>query len=93
MNKPEHLHYVEGYVLGGTSLLVHHAWVTADGQHAIDLTLRMLDDPPPPDLFVGYYGVAIPIKFIARKLALDHSLWGNPMLYHWDPSTATEVPD
>jgi hypothetical protein len=94
MNKPElHLHYVEGYVLGGTSLLVHHAWVTADGHHAIDLTLRVLEPTAKIPFYVGYYGVAIPIKFIARKLALDRQLWGQAMLYYWDPSTATEVPE
>jgi hypothetical protein len=48
------LRYVEGYVLVLGDSLVHHAWVTLDGVHAIDLTLR--EEP------LAYFGVIVPTK-------------------------------
>jgi hypothetical protein len=47
------LRYVEGYVLTEFGPL-HHAWVTPDVVHAIDLTLR--EEP------FAYYGVIVPTK-------------------------------
>jgi hypothetical protein len=54
------LRYVEGYVFG--DFLVHRAWVTMDGVHAIDLTLRKES--------FAYYGVIMPTKQ-ACKLMLS----------------------
>src|ERR1700730_11708258 len=47
------LRYVEGYVLTEFGP-VHHAWVTPDVVHAIDLTLR--EEP------FAYYGVIVPTE-------------------------------
>jgi hypothetical protein len=48
-----HLRYVEGYLLSEFGP-IHHGWVTLDGVHAIDLTLR--------EESFGYYGVIVPTK-------------------------------
>jgi hypothetical protein len=52
--------YVEGFVLSSTSHLNHHAWVTLDGIHAIDVTLK---DAPA----FAYFGIAFSLKVAARS--------------------------
>jgi hypothetical protein len=50
--------YVEGYAIHRHGL-VHHAWVTLDGVHAIDVTW---DDPPD----CHYFGIAFPKEIVSR---------------------------
>jgi hypothetical protein len=54
--------YVEGFAIrpiGGTPF--HHAWITLDGIHAIDVTLR---DPAPDCL---YFGIPFSLEVLQRR--------------------------
>jgi hypothetical protein len=46
--------YCEGFAAGvGSSFIFHHAWITLDGEHAIDVTLSDAEDH-------FYFGIAFP---------------------------------
>jgi hypothetical protein len=73
------LTYVEGLArCPATGRLIGHAWVTMDGEHAIDLTWRgqtfrhegydYIMDPP-----AEYYGVEIPTRELARLVGAQRA--------------------
>jgi hypothetical protein len=61
--------YVEGFAIGRIDgLLIHHAWVTNDGMHAIDPTW---DDAPTS----AYFGIAFSTKVVGQALT-QRRTWG-----------------
>jgi hypothetical protein len=52
--------YVEGFVSVAGELPIHHAWVTLDGIHAIDVTLR----GPASDC--QYFGIPFSLKVLEK---------------------------
>jgi hypothetical protein len=76
LNRQElQLRYVEGFVLSKSGSLTHHAWVTRDGKHAIDVTLR--------EERLGYYGIEVPREIMIHTMM--RCAWLEPALFHWDP--------
>jgi len=58
--------YVEGYAMSHEDWPFQHAWITLDGLHAVDVTLRS----PASDCF--YFGISIPFRILrAEILARD----------------------
>jgi hypothetical protein len=71
--------YVEGYA-SHRGCPKHHAWVTLDGAHAIDVTR---DNPGD----CHYFGIAFPNKIVSRYGALQGSYWAS-LLSESKPSAA-----
>jgi hypothetical protein len=57
--------YVEGFASFLDGMPIHHAWVTLDGVHAIDVTWTWRD---PADC--SYFGIAFPTQILARHFYL-----------------------
>jgi hypothetical protein len=55
--------YVEGFAMKPGNVLFHHAWITLDGVHAIDVTLRACT----PD--VVYFGIPFSPKVLGSWIA------------------------
>jgi hypothetical protein len=54
--------YVEGYAVSRTSIiLIHHAWITVDDVHTIDVTWTNPEQ-------AAYFGVSIPSTVLAKLL-------------------------
>jgi hypothetical protein len=51
--------YVEGYAIRRANILIHHAWITVDNVHAIDVTWTHPEQS-------GYFGVPIPSTVLAK---------------------------
>jgi hypothetical protein len=62
--------YVEGFALTPEGRPIHHAWVTLDGIHAVDVTWSEWATD------AQYFGIEIPAKPLARAL-LDRNLTGS----------------
>jgi hypothetical protein len=58
--------YVEGFVLRGDHLF-QHAWVTPDGRHAIDVTLRG------PASENHFFGIPFPTRYCSPRLVAGRS--------------------
>jgi hypothetical protein len=70
--------YVEGYALSGPGGLFHHAWITIDGIHAVDLTLR----GSIPDY--QFFGVAFPLRVLNDEIEIRQGYlplldWAHPL--------------
>jgi hypothetical protein len=74
VKNPELL-YVEGFILG-THDPIHHAWVSPDGIHAIDVTLRRDRG--------GYYGIGMPAGDASKLMMRGRCL--RPALHDWSPT-------
>jgi hypothetical protein len=64
--------YVEGitYAYGDLSdVPIHHAWITIDGENAIDQTWTDANRHE-------YFGIAFPIEVVARAALSNRNLWG-----------------
>jgi hypothetical protein len=73
--------YVEGFALG-RGIAIHHAWITLDGVHAIDVTWdRQASD-------CHYYGIPFS-NDVLRRLALRRGYWG-PVL-DWSEAPFNEL--
>jgi hypothetical protein len=70
--------YVEGFAVGSEDpdLVLHHAWITLDGVHAIDVTWRRQASD------CHYYGIAFP-NDVVRRLLLRRNYWA-PVLDYWE---------
>jgi len=74
--------YVEGYAMSHEDWPFQHAWITLDGLHAVDVTLRS----PASDCF--YFGISIPFRILrAEILARDGRF---PLLDHAFPMAKME---
>jgi hypothetical protein len=78
---PEYGNYVEGYAAYVDQPLFHHAWLSLDGETAIDVTLR------DPKKYV-YFGIEIP-TYLVSKLLLRRGHFG--VLDPFDPSLVDEL--
>lgn len=56
--------YVEGFASSPNVGIVHHAWISLDGAHAIDTTR---DEPAD----CHYFGISFPNKIVARYAMLN----------------------
>ena len=76
--------YVEGFALGpdDRGTVVHHAWITLDGVHAIDVTWRRQASD------CHYYGIPFS-NDVLRRLLLRRSYWG-PLL-DWSEAPFDEL--
>ena len=71
--------YVEGYACRRDGLVHHHAWLTLDGVHAIDVTW---DNPAD----CHYFGIAFP-KEIVSRYGRSQDFWAS-LLSEDKPSAA-----
>ena len=54
--------YVEGFALNGPGYPpIHHAWVTVDGIHAVDVSWRQTDQ-------VYYFGIVFPMETVRASI-------------------------
>jgi hypothetical protein len=73
--------YVEGFAMSSLGSPVHHAWVTLDGVHAIDVTWA---NAPAH----SYYGIQFP-RIVLTKWTNRRGNWG--LLDPWDPEILRET--
>lgn len=74
--------YVEGYALH-KGLLFQHAWITLDGLHAVEVTLRS------PVLDYHYFGIPFSIEILRAEIGARNS-WQVPVLDYAFPMTRME---
>jgi hypothetical protein len=75
--------YVEGFVMSRRGALLHHAWLSVDGVHAINQTL-----PDAPEL--AYLGIPFSNAVLARGL-LARRRWGLLALLAEQPEKVAEI--
>lgn len=69
--------YVEGFAMVRKTLLIQHAWISPDGIHAIDLTLRHTSSD------IEFYGIPFSIGLATTELVeTDATL---PLFCLWKP--------
>ncbi|MFQ3451795.1 hypothetical protein PMN64_00500 [Bradyrhizobium sp. UFLA01-814] len=71
--------YVEGFAAVANSVVVHHGWISPDGVHAIDVTLRY-----PPES-IEFFGVAFTVGTATSELLQTNQLM--PLFNSWKPGS------
>ena len=74
--------YVEGYALH-EGLLFQHAWITLDGLHAVEVTLRGLVSDN------HYFGIPFSLEILRAEIGTRNS-WHVPMLDYAFPMARME---
>jgi len=76
--------YVEGYAMSHEDWPFQHAWITLDGLHAVDVTLRS----PASDCF--YFGISIPFRILRAEILARDGRFPVPLLDHAFPMAKME---